>query len=153
MPEDKEPTSSVESSLGPLLERAGIRRACDLDLLVFFGRHPRSLLSSESLAAFLGYPIKQIADSLDNFLAGGLLRRRQTSAHSARLYELILDGPAYEWLETLLAQASTRPGRMALLNELDRRAQDADVNSSLDTTSGLHRVSKIQSITKVTKSG
>ena len=66
-------------------------RPCDLDLAVFFARHPRSLLSSDSLSAFLGYQIKDIADSLDVLLAAGILRRRQTSAHAARLYELTME--------------------------------------------------------------
>lgn len=32
-----------------------LRRACDLDLLLFFARRPVSLLTSEQLAAFVGY--------------------------------------------------------------------------------------------------
>jgi hypothetical protein len=30
-------------------------RPCDLDLLIFFARHPRILLASEQLAVLLGY--------------------------------------------------------------------------------------------------
>jgi len=91
--------------------------------MLFFGRHPLSLLSSESLATFLGYDIKQVAQSLDDMLVAGVIRRRQTTKHAARLYELLVDGPASEWLGELLARASTRPGRMALLEELARRSQ------------------------------
>lgn len=125
MPEPQEPSQKTGSlELAHLVARAGIRRPCDLDLIVFFGQHPRSLLSSESLAAFLGYDIKQVAQSLDDMLAAGVIRRRQTTAHAARLYELVLDGPASsEWLGDLLTQASTRPGRMALLDEMARRSK------------------------------
>jgi hypothetical protein len=36
-----------------LVEAAGLRDACDLDLLLFFSRHPRVVLSSEQLAAYV----------------------------------------------------------------------------------------------------
>ena len=105
-----------------LLEQADIlKHPCDLDLVVFFARHPRSLLSSDSLSAFLGYQIKDIADSLDALLSAGLLRRRQTSAHAARLYELTMESSEAEWLERVMALASTRHGRLALLEEIARR--------------------------------
>lgn len=97
-------------------------RPCDLDLAVFFARHPRSLLSSESLSAFLGYDLKDVAESLDALLAAGILRRRQTSAHAARLYELTTEhSSGDEWLDRLMALASTRHGRLALLEEIARR--------------------------------
>lgn len=158
VPDDLEPARAADTSdLRLLLNRAGVRRASDLDLLIFFGRHPRSLLSSESLSAFLGYDIKQIANSLDKFLAAGLLRRRQTSAHSARLYELILDGPSsYQWLEELLAIASTRPGRMALLDEIERGSAagaNEDVSGPHAATSGPRRLTRAQSATKASQGG
>jgi len=106
-----------------LLDRAGIfRHACDLDLLLFFVAHSRSLLASESLAAYLGYELKQIADSLEVLLAAGLLKRTQTSAHAARLYVLEARATNHEWLPSLLEIASTRQGRAALRKTLARRA-------------------------------
>ena len=42
-----------------------IQGSCDLDLLVFFAKHQRTLLTSEHLARLLGYPLKGIAQSLD----------------------------------------------------------------------------------------
>lgn len=124
VPEHQESLSHGDNGeLAGLVERAGVRRACDLDLMVFFGRHPLSLLSSESLATFLGYDINQVAQSLDDMLAAGVIRRRQTTAHAARLYELLVGGPASEWLGELLARAATRPGRMQLLDEIRRRAE------------------------------
>ena len=106
-----------------LLDRIGvIRRACDLDLLIFFVRHPRSLLASESLASFLGYDLKEIAASLDVLLDAGLLTRTQTSAHAARLYVLAVDktgrGTKQGWLPALRELASTRDGRLALKEAL-----------------------------------
>lgn len=102
-----------------MLERIGvIRRPCDLDLLIFFVRHPRSLLASESLAGFLGYDLKEIAESLDALLDARLITRTQTSAHAARLYVLAIettDGDTNPGrLSSLLALASTREGRLAL---------------------------------------
>jgi len=108
-----------------LLDRTGIlRNACDLDLLLFFARHSRALLSSESLAGFLGYDLKDIADSLEVLLAGGLLNRKQTSAHAARLY-VLADSEPNEWIASFLAFASTRPGRLALKQALVRRSQES----------------------------
>ncbi len=43
----------------------GIRHACDIDLLLFFYRHPRAMLTSEQLVAYLGYGRERIAKSLD----------------------------------------------------------------------------------------
>ena len=108
-----------------LLDQVGVlKNACDLDLFMFFARHPRSLLSSESLAAFLGYELKAIADSLEALLAAGLLDRRQTPAHAARLYLLAIDttkGGHRHWLASLLGAASTREGRLVLRQALTRR--------------------------------
>ena len=106
-----------------LLERIGVmRRPCDLDLLIFFVRHPRSLLSSESLAGFLGYDLKQIAESLDVLLEARLITRTQTSAHAARLYVLAIETNGGDtspgWLASLLGLASTRVGRLALREAL-----------------------------------
>ena len=112
-----------------LLDRIGVlRHPCDLDLLIFFARHPRSLLASESLASFLGYDLKEIADSLDVLLSARLLTREQTSAHAARLYVFVGDDTDGEekgdWLASLLALASTREGRLALRQTLTRRRRD-----------------------------
>jgi hypothetical protein len=49
-----------------------IRGACDLDLIGFLHRHPRRLLTTEQLAGFVGYNLKEIAKSLDGFIEAGL---------------------------------------------------------------------------------
>ena len=107
-----------------LLDRANVlREAADFDLLVFFARHPRTLLASESLATLLGYELSDIARSLEVLLAGGLLKRRQTSAHAARLYVFASDEPP-EWVPALLKMAATRAGRLALRQLLADRSPE-----------------------------
>src|SRR5262245_38858130 len=108
-----------------VVERAGIfRHACDIDLLLFFVGHPRTLLSSETLASFLGYELKQIADSLEVLLAAGLIKRTQSAAHAARLYLLMTDGSSPEWLRPLLEMASTRRGRAMLKKALKQQPHE-----------------------------
>ncbi len=108
-----------------LLDGVGLTRVCDLDLLLFFARHPRALLSSESLAGFLGYGLKDIADSLEALMAAGLLTREQTAAHAARLYVFAADDTRGDWLPSLVALASTREGRLALRRGLRARRDSA----------------------------
>lgn len=106
-----------------LLDRIGVlKHACDLDLLVFFARHPRTLLTSEQLAAWLGYELKQIAESLDMFLEAGLLTRTQNPAHAARMYSFVVRDSSDDWVPPLVTLASTRAGRLAVREELSRRA-------------------------------
>jgi hypothetical protein len=106
-----------------------LRHPSDLDLLIFFARHPRSLLASEHLAAFLGYGVKEIAASLDLLLGAGLIARTPNPSHAARLYVFSVDGPSGEWLPALLKLASTRQGRLAMIWELRRRASQATGDS------------------------
>lgn len=116
-----------------LLDRIGVlNNPCDLDLLIFFAGHPRSLLASESLASFLGYELKEIAESLDTLLAAHLLTRLQSSAHAARLYAFAIDdthgGAHQEWLSSLLAAVSTREGRLAVRRALVHRRRRESTN-------------------------
>jgi hypothetical protein len=106
-----------------LLDRIEVlRHPSDLDLLLFFGRHPRSLLASEQLAAFLGYGVKAVAASLDLLQGAALITRTPNPSHAAQLYVFSADGPGGEWLPELLKLASTREGRLAIIWELRRRA-------------------------------
>jgi hypothetical protein len=115
-----------------LLDRIGVlRHPCDLDLLMFFARHPRTLLSSDSLASFLGCELKQLAESLELLLEAGLLTRTQTTAHAARLYVLAADSGGDAWFPALLALASTRPGRLALRETLARRSRPRGEDAAL----------------------
>ena len=107
-----------------LLDRAeSLRCACDLDLLLFFARHPHAFLGSESLARLLGHDLNETAQSLETLLNAGLITRKQTLAHAARLYVFIA-GPAHrDWLPSLLERASTRGGRLSLMQALARRRE------------------------------
>ena len=114
-----------------LLESIGtLRHSCDLDLLLFFHRHPRSLLTSERLAAYVGYDLNQIARSLDLLTEAGLLERSQNPTHAARMY--LLKTPETGWLGSLLAIASTREGRRDLLDAM----QEASVPNAAEGQRG-----------------
>jgi hypothetical protein len=111
-----------------LLARAPfIRSACDLDLIVFLHRHPRTLLTSEQLAGFLGYNLKDVAKSLDSFIDAGLLERTtQQSLHAARMFVLLLDGPQAGGISPLLELGSTRDGRAGILKVLKQPISRTD---------------------------
>lgn len=102
-----------------------IRNVCDLDLLVFLHRHPRTLLTSEQLAAFVGYDMQQVVKVLDAFVEAGILERIQSSTHAARMYLLSLNGPLGGGLKPLLDLASTREGRRKILEALNGRDRPA----------------------------
>ena len=104
--------------LRQLLERSNVlRHPCDVDLLLFFHRHPQSLLTSDQLAAFVGYGLPQIAKSLDALIAGGMVERSQNPTHYARMYRLLRGSPD-GWLATIMKVAATREGRHDVLRAL-----------------------------------
>jgi hypothetical protein len=107
-------------------QRDVLRHPSDLDLLIFFARHPRSLLSSEQIAIFLGYGVKDIAASLDLLLEAGFLTRTPNPKHTARMYVFAVNPPGGGWLSALKELASTRAGRVALLWAIRRRSATAD---------------------------
>ncbi len=98
-----------------------LRHPCDLDLLIFFARHPRTLMTNEQLAILLGYEFKQIAVSLHLLERAGLLTVSENKAYTARMYEFIARDQHAGWLPDLLQLASTREGRLALVRPLMRR--------------------------------
>jgi len=102
------------------LERIpGLRHPCDLDMLVFFYRHPAALLTSEQLVAIVGYERKRIATTLDGLIASGLLTRSANPSQAARrLYSLKLGGLPDDTLQELLEVAASRPGRLELIRLL-----------------------------------
>lgn len=107
-------------------QRDVLRQPSDLDLLIFFARHPRSLLSSEQLALFLGYGVKKIAASLDLLLEAGFLTRTPNPKHAARMYVFAVTPPGGGWLAALTELASTRSGRVALILAIRRRSPTSD---------------------------
>src|SRR6185503_16002053 len=110
-----------------LLDRIGILRdPCDLDLLLFFVRHPRSLLTSDQIAAYIGYDVKRIGESLDALLAAKLLTRSPNPAHAARMYVFSVSGPNGGWLPTLVDLVSTREGRLAMREALSERSRPSN---------------------------
>jgi hypothetical protein len=105
----------MKEDIRRLLDRIGVlRRPCDLDLLLFFIRHPRALLSSDQIAVFLGYEVKQLGESLDVLVTAELLTRTQTPTSAARMYVFAVGGPHGAWLPSLVELASTREGRLAM---------------------------------------
>lgn len=116
-----------QESVRRLLEQIEIiRHPSDLDLLLFFVRYRRALLTSEHLVSMLGYGPKRIGRSLDVLLAAGLLKRTQNPTASSRLYVLTPVGPNGGWLPALLQIASTREGRLALIEALPERPHEAE---------------------------
>lgn len=101
-----------------LAEARVVRSACDLDLLVFLYRHPRALLSSEQLTAFVGHALNNVAESLERFIAAGILERTQNPTHAARMYLLALNGPEGDSARALIELASGRQGRQEVLKAL-----------------------------------
>jgi DNA-binding MarR family transcriptional regulator len=106
----------LRSTLGRI---QAIRHACDLDLLLFFYRHPRALLTSEQLVAYLGYDAERVAKSLDGMIEAGLLTRSQYPSNAARMYALELRGPDGALLASLLQVAATQQGRRDLMRLLE----------------------------------
>jgi len=103
----------------------GIRHACELDLLLFFYRHPRALLTGEKLVAYLGYDRERVATSLEGLIEAGLLTRSQNRSRSARLYVLALESVPGGLLLSFLKIVATRPGRQEAMQLLNSRPDHA----------------------------
>ena len=114
---------------GLLARLSVVRNACDLDLLVFLHRHPRILLTNEQIAAFVGYDMKQVAQSLEKFMEQELLQRTQNPMHAARMYFLELGGTEVDGFKRLLELASTRLGRHEILQILNPGRSGRDENN------------------------
>ena len=98
-----------------------LRHRCDLDLLVFFHRHPRVLLTSDRLVALLGYDLKQIAGSLETLIAAKVVTRTQHQTTGARMYVFEALANDNDSLAPLLRTASARAGRLAIIGALEGR--------------------------------
>lgn len=97
-----------------------IRSACDLDLLRFFTRHSHALLTTEQIANFVGYSLSQIDEALEHLLAAGHVTRLKGRAADADLYIFDGgDGPGGP-VASLLDLASTRDGRLAIVDALPK---------------------------------
>lgn len=117
---------SQDDEARTLLNRVeALGHPCDLDLLIFFVKHPNTLMASEQLASFMGYDVNQLAQSLEVLVDAGLVTRSQTRARVTRMYTLSQGGIHQGWLPALIALASTRPGRLALISILKTRSSAA----------------------------
>ena len=105
--------------LRSMLDRMpGIRHACDVDLLVFFYRHPRALLAREQLTAYLGYEREQAVKSLERLIKAGFVTRSQNPSRAARLHVLQLDALPDGLLPRFLEIAAMRQGRQDVIDLL-----------------------------------
>ncbi len=121
-----------------------LQRPCDLDLLVFFAKHPQTLLSSEQFARLLGYELKEVAQSLRVLLGAGLLTRSEK--HSRTRPALMYVFPAHAMsggtLPAIVKMASTRGGLLALRQALTRspagRTDDLATEPESEQLRGAH---------------
>lgn len=90
-------------------------------MLLFFYRHPRAYLMSERLAAYVGYDLPQVEQSLETLITAGLLRRSPGPTDPARLYVLTRRSTLGARLSSLLRFAVTREGRLAVIHALKQR--------------------------------
>ena len=110
--------------IGDLLDRIGcLGHPCDLDLLLFFYRHPLAYLQRERLAEYVGYDLPQVERSLETLMTAGLLQNSEESMRPARLYVLTRSSSSTlgGWLASLLRIAATREGRLAVIHALKQR--------------------------------
>lgn len=91
---------------------------CDLDVLMFFHRHPRVFLTTADLAQAIGYDRAEIDRSIKGLIRARLVKSVGPGREAtARLYELT-PGRWVDLLSRLLWVASTPDGRRALIRAL-----------------------------------
>ena len=96
-----------------LFAAGGLQHPCDLDLVLFFRRHPDTLITSEQLAKFVGHDLRQVGRSLDVLVERQVVLRSPNPTHVARRYRLAPIAQR-EWLHRLLRIADTLEGRREL---------------------------------------
>ena len=130
-------TPDLQSMLSRI---AVIRQACDLDLLLFFYRHPRALLTSERIAACLGYERDQIVKSLDRLTDTRFLTCSQNSSRAARLYVLEWGAVPGGLLSSFLQIAAMRQGRQDVLQLLRSGGNDAAAAAGLRRRASITKI-------------
>jgi hypothetical protein len=111
----------VASHVVQCIESIGLREACDLDLLLFFARHPRVVLSSEQLATYVGYELSQVARALEVLLGARILKRVRVSPPPARRMYVLDVERVDPWLEPLQRHCASPDGRRSLRTFLKER--------------------------------
>lgn len=106
-----------------LVTTGAVRSACDLDLLRFFTRHSSAMLTTDQIANFVGYSRSEIDEALEHLLSGGLVTRLRGRAADVDLYvmEVSAGGSSSASLSSLLELASTRDGRLTVIDALKPR--------------------------------
>jgi DNA-binding MarR family transcriptional regulator len=103
---------------------AMLHSPCDLDVLLFFHRHPRAFLSTLELAQNVGYDTADIDASIEKLIMAGLVTpSKSREGTTARLYEFT-PGRWASVLSSLLWVASTADGRRALRRALMMHSHD-----------------------------
>lgn len=116
--DDQEEPVNTDAIRSMLAHIRVIRYACDLDLLMFFYRHPCALLSVEQVAAQVGYARERVEESLDALIDSGLLKHSESPSHAARLYALQLGSAPGEQVTPILQIAATHEGRRKVMRLL-----------------------------------
>ncbi len=132
-----ETPSDMDGALTLLTRLPALQRPCDLDVLVFFARHWRSLLSSEQLARLLGYPLKEIARSRDALVAAGLLTRIQDPTRGERMYVFEGEHVKGSPVSDIVKVASTPGGRLLLRRAL-KAATEATQHNARPSRDGIN---------------
>ena len=112
-------------SLEQILESSGLTHPCDLDLLLFLARHADALISSERLAALVGYEPAQVLRSLDRLIARQLLLRLPLPQRHACWYRFRAEHGT-PWAQEILEVTSTIEGRRHLRRLLMRHRSQPD---------------------------
>lgn len=106
-----------------------IRRACDLDLLLFFARHPCALLAAEQIFAHLGYDFQQAAVALEALVDAGIVKRSRGRTGAVCFYALEASGLEGAALRSLLRLSATPSGRRNIMRLLKSRLGSGPVAS------------------------
>jgi hypothetical protein len=127
----RQATRPASAKRAPELLLDLLARPCELDLLIFFSRHPRALLTLDDLVSHVGYDIQQLSVARDVLRSAGLLTwsksKLDDSAPAFRLYQLTPDTwddvlPAFLWV------ATTAAGRRALRRALSETAGGSEIS-------------------------
>lgn len=109
----------AHETIAHLLDRvAAVHSRCDLDVLVYLFRHADALLTGENVAAAVGCDLNHVAGALDSFVIAGLLTRKRSRTEGPGMYVFAVGRPADGPLASLLQLASSRPGRLQILEAL-----------------------------------